>query len=496
MLPQIKHFPVNWIDGMKISKFHFQQQENATNDQIRDLAGILMTSYNYGLLPQHNSTKQPLDIQFTSDHSGFVKVKVLACRAITPGGVRIEITDKTYPVEASIQLKEMQVTAYELILVADPFTRSPLGQPNPEESPIRQPFATTNYRLEILPYPQTYHPEYSAYQLSIGRLRVDGEVVKLSEHYIPACVQVSSFPRLLAIHNRLLQQLGNAEIAATEVIQKMLSKSKPTNVDKAILAIAQQTMFYLSNGTDTFRMIYSQQPPLLMVEYFVRWARVISLTLNTFLRKDREDLLNYLHAWFELAPREVENLLRSLLTLEYFHNESQDALAKVEIFAEKVVQLLQKLGEMQHSPDFAEKPKVFGWLVVNTEGKPKQVFALKEKNISIGREEVGQVTCDIPLPGDLEISRKHARVNVIDNSNNLEFSITDLNSANGIYIHDTQTRLKPNQTFSLVNGDTFQIGKTNLVLFKYGENQNEADVLKSISNLQMYQVKELVHQLI
>jgi hypothetical protein len=496
MLPQIKHFPVNWVDGMKISKSHFIQQENAKNDQIRDLAGLLITSYNYGLLPQHNSTKQPLDIQFSSDHAGVVKVKVASCRAITPGGVRIEITDQTYPVEASLQIKEMQVTAYELILVADPFNRTPIGQPNPEESPIRQPFTTTTYRLEILPYPQNYHPEFSAFQLSIGRLRVDGDVVKLSEHYIPPCVQVSSFPRLLAIHNRLQHQLGNAEIAATEVIQKMLSKTSANNVDNAILTIAQQTMTFLANGIDTFRMIYNQQPPLLMVEYFVRWARVISLTLNTLLRKDREDLLNYLHAWFELAPREVENLLRSLLTLEYSHNESQDALAKVEIFAEKVVQLLQKLGEMQHSRDFAEKPKVFGWLVVNTEGKPKQVFTLKEKSIIIGREEVGQITCDIPLPGDLEISRRHAKVNVLDNNNNLEFSITDLNSANGIYIHDTQTRLKPNQTFSLVNGDTFQIGKTNLVLCKYGENQNEADVLNSISNLQMYPVKELVHQLI
>ncbi|GEO04177.1 hypothetical protein AAE02nite_18410 [Adhaeribacter aerolatus] len=496
MLPHLKHFPVNWIDGMKISKAHFLQQENALSDQIRDVAGMQMNAYSYGLLPQSSSTKQPLDIQLNFDHSGYVKVKVIECRAVTPGGVRIEITHQTQPVEASLQIQEMRAQAYELILVADPFTRVPMGQPDPEETPKRPPHTITNYRLEILPYPQTYHPEFSVFQLSIGRLRVEGELVKLSEHYIPPCMQVSSYPRMLAIYNRLLQQLNNAEIAATEVIQKMLSKPNPTNVDNGILAVAQQTMIFLANGMDTFRLIYHQQPPLLMVEYFVRWARVISLTLNTLLRKDREDLLNYLHAWFELAPREFENLLRGLLTLEYAHNESQEALSKVEYFADKMVQLLQKLGEMQHSGNFAEKPKVFGWLVVHTAGRPKQSYAIPEKNLVLGREEFGQLTCDIPLTGDLSISRRHARLNVLDLGNNLDFSITDLNSANGIYIHDTQTRLKANQTFSLVDGDTFQVGKTNLVLCRFGETNSEAEAIQRVTSMKMYPVVDLIPQLI
>lgn len=496
MLPQLKHFPVNWIDGMKISKSHFLQQERALNDQIRDVAGIQLNSYSYGLLPQSSSTKTPLDIQVNSDHSGYIRVRVAECRAITPGGVRIEITQHTQPVEASLQIQEMQAQAYELILVADPFSRVPIGQPSPDETPLRQPNTNTNYRLEILPHPQTHQPEYSIYQLSIGRLRVDGEVVKLSEHYMPPCMQVSSLPRMLAIYNRLLQQLGHAEIATTDVIQKMLSKPNTTNIDNAILVVAQQTMTYLANGIDTFRLRYSQQPPLLMVEYFVRWARAISLTLNTLLRKDREDLLNYIHAWFELTPREFESLLRNLLTLEYSHDESQEALTKVENFSDKMVKLFQKLGEMQHSRDFVEKQKIFGWLITHTTNRQKQAFTITDKNIVIGREEVGQTDCDIPLPGDLQISRKHARLNVSHSDDNVEFSITDLNSANGIYVHDTQTRLKPNQTFNLVDGDTFQIGKTNLVLIKYGEILGEAEAIQRVKSMRQYSIIEKAPQVL
>lgn len=36
MIQPIKHFAVNWVDGMKISKDHLVQQEDFMIDSIRD----------------------------------------------------------------------------------------------------------------------------------------------------------------------------------------------------------------------------------------------------------------------------------------------------------------------------------------------------------------------------------------------------------------------------------------------------------------------------
>ncbi len=494
MLPNIKYMPVNWVDGMKISKQHLQHMENVICDHIRDAAGIRMTNYNYGLLPTGIAARQSLDIQVHHDSSGVVKVKVIECRAVTPGGVRIEITQQSKPIESSLSVSEAKSQAYELILVADPFTRVAFGQPDPEESPIRQPYTTPHYRLDIVPYPRTTHAEFSAFQLCIGRLRTDGEVIKLSEQYIPPCAQVSSSSRLMAIYNHLLGVLGTLEIHASEISQKFMAKSNATNYDIGILRLAQQTAFFLASNLDTLRLINGQQPPVFTLEFFVRWARLIHMTLNGMIRKDKEDLLNYIHSWYAITPREFENMLRGLLTLEYNHNEAHEALNKVEAFADKMAQLFQKMSELHHSPHVYDKPKLYGWLVVHTESKPKQVFALKEKRVYVGRDDNGAGS--ICIMDDHKISRKHARLDVVEAGNDMEYIITDHNSVNGTFIHDTGTRLKAEAAFNLAAGDTIQIGGTNLVIVSPGMATNEQEAVTRVSNMKMFGAIDMIPQFV
>ena len=40
MLPAITHFPVNWVDGMKISRRHFEESNHAFADQLRDATAL------------------------------------------------------------------------------------------------------------------------------------------------------------------------------------------------------------------------------------------------------------------------------------------------------------------------------------------------------------------------------------------------------------------------------------------------------------------------
>ena len=53
MQEPLKHFPVNWIDGMKINKNHFLQQERAFVDQLKDITSLGLHQNNYGLLPPY-----------------------------------------------------------------------------------------------------------------------------------------------------------------------------------------------------------------------------------------------------------------------------------------------------------------------------------------------------------------------------------------------------------------------------------------------------------
>ena len=51
MRDSLKHFPVNWIDGMKISKSHFIDQDDAWIDGLNDIASLNLSPVRYGILP-------------------------------------------------------------------------------------------------------------------------------------------------------------------------------------------------------------------------------------------------------------------------------------------------------------------------------------------------------------------------------------------------------------------------------------------------------------
>src|ERR1700733_8442480 len=91
MLPPLKYYNVNWVDGMKLTRNHFLDQENAFVERMRDSLGIYLTSYNYGLLSPEPGSTNSLQHTADVDRATFLRVKVTQCRAITPSGARIEI---------------------------------------------------------------------------------------------------------------------------------------------------------------------------------------------------------------------------------------------------------------------------------------------------------------------------------------------------------------------------------------------------------------------
>ena len=493
MLPLIKHFRVNWVDGMKISKDHFIQLQDAMEDQIRDMSGAYLNNINYGLLPAGPNAKQSLDIQIYTDRAEQVTVKVLECRAITPGGARIEIyQNSSQPVEAVVNIDRLKTQVYEIYLVVDPFTRVPVGQPNPNESPLRQPFSLPHYRLEVLPYPQTHQPEYSSFQLCVGRLRVEGEVVKLSEHYIPPCTSLMSHPRLVAAHQQLMAQLGEAEVAVTGIIQRIKAKDTILQLDQSLLYFAEKIVDFLSNSLDEFRLLLLQQPPVNMVSSFARFARVMNVSLNSLIRKHREELLDYFHKWYELAPRDMENLLRTLLTLSYDHNDSYAALNKVELFTNRILILLKKLNELNYVAQEQEKiEKVYGWLAVHTQNRKRVIFKIKNTNTIIGRNDSTHQDADFSITDDTWVSRRHAKLTVKEENGREQLQLTDLGSINGTYIHDTKSRLKPNDNFVLMDGDTFQVGETNILFWSAAKVDSEQSLINRLDSTEYFKVKEI-----
>ena len=44
----LTHYPVNWIDGMKLSSSHFAAVQDFVTDSVRDAIALQTTDLNYG----------------------------------------------------------------------------------------------------------------------------------------------------------------------------------------------------------------------------------------------------------------------------------------------------------------------------------------------------------------------------------------------------------------------------------------------------------------
>ena len=161
-LTAIKHYPVNWIDGMKISKQHFVQSENALQDHFRDAVAIGIRNHNYGLLSPAPDMERSLEIEIEIDPQNIIHVNLNTCRAIAPNGTRIEIVkgSDTYNYSARKltashkhdSTKSEQ--SYAIIIQANPLVRVPAGEPDPGEQPARHPFSVPEATVSILPVEQ------------------------------------------------------------------------------------------------------------------------------------------------------------------------------------------------------------------------------------------------------------------------------------------------------------------------------------------------------
>ena len=85
----LTHYPVNWIDGMKLSSSHFIAVQDFVTDSVRDAIALQTTDLNYGLQPMPGDS---VKMHVLMDHYNCLQLTLEECHAVTPNGIRIQIS--------------------------------------------------------------------------------------------------------------------------------------------------------------------------------------------------------------------------------------------------------------------------------------------------------------------------------------------------------------------------------------------------------------------
>jgi hypothetical protein len=357
MAEPLKYFPVNWVDGMKIKKQHFIETENAMLDQIRDAISSGLHAQNYGLLPAKAESKESLRCWFVTDNQQQWRIKLTECRAVTPGGARIEIPEHTvhslkyattFP-EATYRWDPQHTeAAYYILIQVNPFDRQPSGEPLLGEDPPRLPFATPEYQLFIQPASQLPQGQLGSYQMILGRITVADGRPQLDDDYIPPTSIVSAHPALADLYQELDQFFGHLELHGVQIVQKIYGRNQNNDLAQVVLYITERLVQYLGTRISQFRWLALYQSPATMLEVVAGLARTIKNAVDLRAHTGKEELLNYFSEWCELRQGELETLMVNCANIRYKHTDVRECLQPMIPFVRAISKLFENLSRLDY----------------------------------------------------------------------------------------------------------------------------------------------------
>lgn len=337
IFPKITSFPQYWENGMKLAASHFQHLEHSIEDSVRDSrAACLSANAGFGLLPHspfrlHNGQ---------GSGSQMAQVSLSACRAILPGGYRVEILPENTQ-QLQIPLSQPAVdfmpklgVRYHIFISVDPQKRSPAGAQLSQ--PIRYANLAPTYALECLPQenPATAHA-IAPNRMKVGEWQ-DGKII---EGYIPPTLTIAGFPLLEKWHHFLLNQMENIVRLSLPVIQEHRNKE----VDRAFFCLPIVQFIRSSQGY--FRWVLPQQAPIHLAGYFANFAGLIEGLIET---ADRDFVRS------QLQEGRAHNLQSSIYELQ---KPQADLIENIAIALSRTQKLLEALQATIRDLSAAKAPR-------------------------------------------------------------------------------------------------------------------------------------------
>lgn len=351
-----KHFPVNWIDGMKINKNHFIEQDNAGTDALQGMVSLQLSPLRFGVLAASAAGEENFNVKISFDNQNSLRVSVLACQAVTSGGVHIalpafstigqtetgNILTGSFPFSAS-----NTESVWWVFLFVHPFEKQAAGSPDLAENPPRFPNVLPTYTLQLISESNYRQHAYHPYGIPVGKVNLISNDVRVDHDYIPPCFSINAHPDLLSLHGELDKYLADAESNCSEIVQKIFRKSQQNEISELVMFLCDRVMQYLGQAITSMRWNMIYNPPAAMFEMISTLARLMKNSIDMRTGSGKEELMNYLSEWCELKPGELETMLSSLANTSFDQNDINKNIQKIVVFVKVTSRLFDTLSKLE-----------------------------------------------------------------------------------------------------------------------------------------------------
>ncbi len=360
MIEDIKNFKINWVDGMKISKEHFQSLQNFAENSIKDAYVVRKGRYGHGLLAAYQGDQNEYAINLDIHKS--LKVTIKKMRAISPNGNRIEITENTPSVKQEVVIDELSDKKLEegfLLINLDTENPVAFGEQDPKEIPPRHPFLTNGHFFTFMSASELAKSGLSGNQLPIAKIEKEGKSLSTATDYIPPCLTLGAHESLIDFYNEAENFLKLTERNAILIVQKIISKQSDNPIADAMHLVVDKIYVYLAQQITKVKWEEHDMHPKELLEIIVSLARIFKGSVDISAPENKEQLFNYFGEWTDLKGGDYEKIFTDIINMQYNHHDINQNV----LHASGFMQIIDKLFSVLTQIDYIGKRRDMGIFV-------------------------------------------------------------------------------------------------------------------------------------
>ncbi|WP_158978306.1 hypothetical protein [Cellulophaga sp. L1A9] len=349
MIEDIKHFKTNWIDGMKISKEHFQNLQDYAENTVKDLTSIRVGKDGFGLLASHLSDHNEYTV--TIDVHKSLKISIKKLRAITPNGTRVEITNLTPAVKEDVVVEQFADNKLEegfVLLNVDKEDTVAFGEQNPKEMPPRYPYTTNRYFFTFVTANDLEKSGLAGNQLPIAKIIRENNSLAAATDYIAPSTTLGTSEALIDFYNVAEAFLKMAERSSILIVQKINTKQSDNPIADSMHTVVDKLYGYLSQQITYVKWEEYEMHPKKLIEIIVSFSRLFKSSVDVSSPENKEQLFNYFGEWTDLKGGDYEKIFTNIINIDYNHNDVNQNLFIINSFMNVIERLFTILTQVDY----------------------------------------------------------------------------------------------------------------------------------------------------
>lgn len=352
-MKKIEHMPVNWVNGLKLTSNHFFEQHQCYLEALRQTTERHITQFNFGLGDKIESMESSLALEVSGESISSLSVKLICCNAITKSGIPVIYYDGLYgDMVPSANISAGNSNGLEdvfyVLVSANASNLIPVGEPDPEESPLRHPYVLPAIHLHIVPRDQLNKSFTADRFIPVGMIKRTGGSFSLDSQYIPPVQRCGVHDGISSFITHVAKSLRGIKEDIRTIYSKNLMDRRREELANNTLLLCEGFSSFFDSSIFWIETMSCEDTPVALIRVINTLANTLNSKLEILPEASRERLLQYYHDWTNTTPSEFLNSIEKMVSIRYDHIDIASSLEVAGSFISLLRTMFRKMSELEY----------------------------------------------------------------------------------------------------------------------------------------------------